>query len=106
MNLAVEHLVSEKREALFSLCRITEVRELGLFGSGVSDSFDPERSDLNFIVEFNRSEAPGVADRYMNLATGLEEIFHRKVDLLTRGAMKNPIFRKSVDRSKQIIYAG
>ena len=106
MNLAVENLVSENREAIFSLCRRAEVRELGLFGSAVSGAFDSERSDLDFVVEFDRAEAPGVADRYMNLAVGLEAIFRRKVDLVTKGAIKSPIFRQAVNRSKRVVYAG
>lgn len=106
MNPAVENLVSKNREALKSLCDAQEVRELGLFGSAVTDSFDPERSDLDFIVEFDHTDRPGVADRYMNLAKGLECIFHRKVDLITKRSLKNPFFLGAVNRTKEILYAG
>ena len=94
MNQAVETLVSRNQVALKSLCNAQKVRELGLFGSAVTDAFDLQRSDLDFVVEFDNADQPGIADRFMNLASGLEAIFHRKVDLITNRSLKNPIFKK------------
>ncbi|PYX95689.1 MAG: hypothetical protein DMG63_18520 [Acidobacteria bacterium] len=34
------------------LCRRFRVRRLALFGSSLSSEFDPGRSDLDFVVEF------------------------------------------------------
>jgi predicted nucleotidyltransferase len=80
-------------------------RELRAFGSVVTERFDPCRSDLDFVVEFFDSDKPGIFDRYMALAEGLELIFQRPVDLITRQAMKNPAFRQSIDSSSQALYA-
>ena len=41
-----------RREELWALCRRFHVRRLDLFGSAARGDFDPERSDLDFLVEF------------------------------------------------------
>jgi predicted nucleotidyltransferase len=79
---------------------------LEIFGSATREDFDPGRSDLDFLVEFQDPDRPGIADRFMGLAEGLEQIFKHKVDLVTKRSLKNPIFIGSITRSKQVIYAG
>ena len=46
--------ISSHREELRELCRRFHVRRLDLFGSAAGDDFDAERSDLDFLVEFER----------------------------------------------------
>ena len=87
------------------LCRDLSVRELRLFGSAATDRFDESRSDVDVVVDFADSDEPGIADRYLALAEGLEEIFHRPVDLVTTRAIRNPFFRQIVDDTSRLIYA-
>jgi predicted nucleotidyltransferase len=87
------------------LCRDLSVRELRLFGSAATDKFDETRSDVDVVVDFADSDKPGIADRYLALAEGLEEIFHRPVDLVTTRAIRNPFFRQIVEETSQLIYA-
>jgi len=47
-----------------------------------------------------------IADRFLRLAEGLERIFQRNVDLVTRMSLKNPVFISAINRSKQVVYAG
>ena len=56
------------------------VRRLGLFGSFVREEQSTE-SDLDFLVEFEPNEK--TFNNYMDLAFFLEDLFERKVDLLT-----------------------
>jgi len=44
--------IASHREELRELCRRFHVRRLDLFGSATGDDFDPARSDLDFLVEF------------------------------------------------------
>jgi predicted nucleotidyltransferase len=60
---------------------------------------------LDFLVEFENPEAPGISDRYFALADGLEKIFQRPVDLVTRQSIKNRIFRETVNSTSQPLYA-
>lgn len=87
------------------LCRDLSVRELRLFGSAATEKFDESRSDVDLVVDFVDGDKPGIADRYMALAEGLEEIFHRPVDLVTTRAIRNPFFRRIVDETSRLIYA-
>ena len=87
------------------LCRDLSVRELRLFGSAATDRFDESRSDVDVMVDFADSDKPGIADRYLALAEGLEEIFCLPVDLVTTRAIRNPIFCRIVDETGRLIYA-
>lgn len=98
-------ILVEHENAIRRLCADLAVRELRVFGSVVTERFDPARSDLDFVVEFFDSDKPGIFDRYMTLADGLELIFQRPVDLITRQSIKNPIFRNAVDSTSQSLYA-
>lgn len=40
------------------LCRRYGVARLELFGSAAGDAFDPQRSDLDFLVEFDADQNP------------------------------------------------
>src|SRR5215218_6470571 len=53
---------------------LREVRRkrLDLFGSAAGDGFDPEASDLDFVVSFERRDPPGLFDRYFGLKEDLE----------------------------------
>jgi predicted nucleotidyltransferase len=87
------------------LCRDLSVRELRLFGSAATDKFDGSHSDVDVVVDFVDGDKPGIADRYMALAEGLEEIFRCPVDLVTARSIRNPVFRRIVDETSRLIYA-
>ena len=87
------------------LCRKQQVLRLDAFGSILRSDFNPSTSDVDFLVEFFDPDAAGIADRYIALAEGLELILQRPVDLVTRQAMKNPVFRQTVDSTSQSLYA-
>lgn len=105
MNTHIVQLLAEKSNDLGRLCAGLSVRELRVFGSAVTDRFDPSRSDVDVLVDFFDPEAPGIADRFMALALGLESIFQRPVDLVTKQAMRNPIFRQIVEKTSKPLYA-
>ena len=97
-------LVHEKREGIAAHCRRLNVRRQEVFGSAVNGNFNPETSDLDFLVEFNDCETPGTARRYFDLADSLEALFIRRVDLATAGSVKNPYFRASLEATKEPVY--
>ena len=56
--LAAADLFSGPRlEGLAELCRRFHVRTLDVFGSAVTGRFDPARSDLDFLVQFEERAA-------------------------------------------------
>ena len=66
------------------------VRSLSLFGSAARNNAT-ETSDLDFLVEFEKSRF----DAYMDLKEFLEGLFGRPVDLVLAGTLK-PRLRESV----------
>jgi len=61
-----------------------KVKTIGLFGSYVK-GMQKDISDIDFLVEFKKD-----ADlfHYMGLVLFLEEIFNRKVDVISKPALK------------------
>src|SRR5215213_10529546 len=87
---------------------LREVRRkrLDLFGSAAGDGFDPEASDLDFVVSFERRDPPELFDRYFGLKEDLEGLFGRGVDLVTEDALlKDPDFAESISGERVSLYA-
>jgi predicted nucleotidyltransferase len=102
---AVLRVVQENRESVEHLCRQFRVRRLELFGSAVNGPFDPESSDLDFLVDFEDLESGEYADAYFGLLEGLHRLFGRNIDLVTVSAVRNPYFLESIERSRTLLYA-
>ena len=98
-------VLDQHREAIAVLCRRFGVRRLELFGSGTSQEFDPQRSDLDFLVDFGADGDHDLFHRYFGLNEALEELLGRKVDLVMVGALSNPFFIESVNKTRQNVYA-
>lgn len=101
----MNQIIESKREALATLCRRYGVRRLELFGSVTTDAFDPARSDLDFLVEFDALPPVTLADAYFGLKDSLEALFGRPVDLVTESSLSNPYFRERVMAERQAVYA-
>ncbi|MEI6062749.1 MAG: nucleotidyltransferase family protein [Bacteroidota bacterium] len=62
------------------------VKEIGLFGS-FADETANEESDIDILVELERP----IGWKYFSLELYLEQIFNRKIDLVTKNALKGQI---------------
>ncbi len=94
-----------ERTAVERLCRELGVKRLDLFGSATGDDFDPERSDLDFLVEFGPLPPGCRFDAFFDLREGLESLFERRVDLVTATGIRNPFFRQGVQATRRSLYA-
>ena len=97
-------LIEQNRIPILQLCRRFGVRRLDAFGSVLREDFDPQRSDVDFVVEFVDTSPRGAADRYFGLLFGLEKLIDRRVDLVMSGALKNPDLRDEIARSRVSIH--
>ncbi len=97
--------IAERADAIRHLCRKHGVRRLDLFGSAAAGAFDPDDSDLDFLVEFGQVSPGSYADAYFGLLEGLEELFGRPVDLVVDSAIRNPYFRQAVEQTRSALYA-
>lgn len=92
------------REAIATLSRRHRVRHLSVFGSAVTDQFDPQGSDADFLVEFDGSTGTHFDD-YFGLKEGLEGLLVSRIDLVMKSALENSCFAASVTANAVEIYA-
>jgi len=93
----VIEVINKHIDQVAALCRRTGARRLRLF--------EPESSDLDFVVEFDALAPAEYADSYFALKEGLEMLFGRRVDLVTAASIRNPYFRERVEAESQTVYA-
>ncbi len=98
-------LIEQHRRPLEELCRKYRVKTLEVFGSAANGQWKPESSDLDFLVDYFPLEEGKIAHDYFGLLHDLEDLFHRKIDLVMRVAIRNRYFLEGVNRSRQVIYA-
>lgn len=85
------------------LCQRHHVNRLYLFGSALTPRFNNE-SDIDLLIQFGNMDVTNYFSNYMDLKEKFEELFNRPVDLVEDQAVRNPIFRKILDREKKLIY--
>lgn len=98
-------LIEQHRAELEELCRTYHVETLELFGSAAAGTWDPNRSDLDFLVDFLPLPPGPHSKSYFGLWFALQDLFGRKIDLVETPAIRNPCFQRMVDHSRQVLYA-
>jgi predicted nucleotidyltransferase len=90
-----------RRDELQALCRPFRGRRLDLFGSAARGEFDREKSDVDFLVEFDRGhpQAPSFK-AYPGLRDATEVLFGRPVDRVEPSALRNPYLKASIERAR------
>ena len=91
------------KDKIEAFCRRWKIKEFALFGSVLRDDFRPD-SDIDVLVSF----APdgGITfDNRMEMLDELAEIFGRQVDLVEKGAIRNPFRRHDILTTKEVVYA-
>jgi predicted nucleotidyltransferase/uncharacterized protein with HEPN domain len=94
LSIAVPH------EKVAEYCRKWGVRRLAFFGSVIHGDFDPERSDVDVLVEFENGKTPD--EFYSSMPNQLAEILGvREVDLLMFDSInrwiRNEVLAEAVD---------
>ena len=79
-------ILSKLRELKPELYKQYAVSEIGLFGSFSDDSYT-ENSDIDILVELERP----IGWKIFTLEIYLEKVFGRKIDLVTKNALKEQI---------------
>ncbi len=96
-------LIEDNREKLTELCDRHKVKELYLFGSILTERFI-DSSDIDVLVQFSDIELEKYFDNYVDFKEQLELLFEREIDLVEIQAIRNPIFRRVIDREKKLVY--
>lgn len=97
------NLIDNNINALNQLCKEHKVKELYILGSILTQRFN-NASDVDFLVQFENIDVLDYFDNYMDFKEKLEILLARQVDLLENQAIRNPVFRKVLDRDKKLVY--
>jgi hypothetical protein len=100
-------LIEQHRTEIAALCRRFGVRRLDVFGSAARGAdFDPARSDVDLLVEFEPAAGHGFA-AFADLKEALENVLGRSVDLVDRQAVetsRNYIRRRLILKQAEPVY--
>ena len=100
-------VITDNLEGIADLCRKYNVRQLEVFGSAATGKYT-DKSDVDFLVEFPEYDIENppsdYLDNYFLLLSGLEDLTGRQVDIVTKRFIKNPIFKRIIQREAILIY--
>ena len=91
------------RQRIAEFCRKWRITEFALFGSVLRDDFGPD-SDVDVLVTF-APDAPWSLLDVVSMIDELKVLFGRHVDLVEKGAIRNPFRRHSILTTKEVVYA-
>ena len=98
-------VIESKLEKISELCARFRVSTLEAFGSAVREDFNPNESDLDFLVEFLPMEPYARVDAYFGLLDELRTLLGRDIDLVMVDAVKNQYIARNIEQNKQLLYA-
>ena len=97
-------IIRNKIKELSEICKSFNVKRLYIFGSINTDTFDEQKSDIDLIVELDQMDPIEKGKTLIKLWDRFEELFGRKVDLLSKTKVRNPYLQRGIDTTKQLIY--
>jgi len=97
--------VAAHRSEIAELCRRYRVRRLAVFGSVLRSDFDPDRSDIDVVVDFGPPALESAARQYFDFKSALERLFDRPVDLVELQAMPDTRLKRLIERTQVPVYA-
>ncbi|MGD8779598.1 MAG: nucleotidyltransferase domain-containing protein [Ignavibacteria bacterium] len=100
----MQGIIKNKLSDLKALCQTYDVKTMYVFGSACTNKFN-DRSDIDILVSFKDISIERYTDNYFDLHYKLEELFNRKIDLLTENSLSNPYFIESVEETEELLYA-
>ena len=100
----MQKILESKISDLQAICTNLGVKRLYAFGSVVSEDFNSE-SDIDFLISFmDKLSIEEYTNNYFALHYKLQDLFKRKIDLVTERTLSNPYFIESIEESKKLIY--
>jgi predicted nucleotidyltransferase len=99
-------MIARHGPAISAMCLRYQVRRLEVFGSAARQiDFDPDNSDVDFLVEFRSDQTPPSLADFFAFRDSLAQLLDRPVDLVMHSALRNPFLRADIERSKETVYA-
>lgn len=101
----VAEIIEQNKDEIAALCRKHRVRALWVFGSAATDTFDPDTSDVDFLVDLGEY-TKDYASRFFSLQRGLADLAQRSVDLVSVGGLgdEDDWFRQKLEATRVAVY--
>jgi predicted nucleotidyltransferase len=96
-------IVTDRIEELRQLCKDYNVKSMYAFGAVCTDSFN-DNSDIDFMIIFEDNSVVRNSIKYVELHFKLQDLFGRKIDLLTDLSLSNLYTRDRLEQTKQLIF--
>ena len=103
LNKMRKNGVDIKNEDIVRICEKYGIKELSVFGSSIRDDFR-EDSDVDFLVTFMENSKLTLFD-IVDLKDDFISILDREVDIVEKEALRNPIRKKIILSTAEVIYA-
>jgi len=88
---------------IIRLCKKYCIIELSVFGSSIRDDFS-QNSDVDILVSFEQNSNISLFD-IIQLEDEFSKLLKRKVDIVEKESLRNPIRKNKILSTREIIYA-
>ncbi|MBB3697226.1 nucleotidyltransferase domain-containing protein [Flammeovirga yaeyamensis] len=86
------------------LCKKHRLEKVYLFGSQATENYS-EDSDIDLLIKFSdKIDVIDYADYYFNFLEDVENLFNKKVDLVSEKSLSNKYFIDEINRTKLSLY--
>lgn len=103
--MALHPLVAEHLNEIREISEKYGIDKLEIFGSAMTEAFDPERSDVDFIVHYPDGYEFGYfLARYQDFEDELSAALGRPAQVCMTSVLKNPYFRQSANITRMTVY--
>jgi len=96
--------ISQYEDKIRKICVDLNLKKLDIFGSAMTGEFGPG-SDIDIIVEFDNDKNENLFEKYFLLKEALGSMFHRPIDVVVEGSIKNPFLKQTISSTRKNIYA-
>ncbi len=91
-------------DAIARVCERYGVERLRLFGSALTDRFDPDRSDVDLLIDYRAGFERSFRD-FFALKDELEAIVGFPIDLVQARNVRNPYIARTIFSNTRELYA-
>ncbi len=95
--------ISISEQEILRVAKKYQIKKIEVFGSVLRPDFSSE-SDIDLLISFYENAEISLFD-LMDLESELSDLFKRNVDIIEPTALKNPIRKKNILSSSELIYA-
>lgn len=92
-----------KYNEIITLCEKYEVEKLYVFGSYALGNYN-KNSDIDLIVIMQNINPVKKGENLLALWDDFENLFNKKIDIITDQIINNPILFNNIEKNKKLIY--